>query len=34
MYYINKSFEDYNNLIKDIIKSLNNPEEKIKSNNY
>ena len=34
IYYMNKSFEDYNNLIKDIIKSLNNPEEKIKSNNY
>ena len=26
MYYINKSFEDYNNLIKDRIKTLNNPE--------
>ena len=32
MYYINKSFEDYNNLIKDRIKTLNNPEEKKKLN--
>ena len=36
MYYINKSFEDYNNLIKDVINSSNNPnkKKKIKSKNY
>ena len=32
MYYINKSFEDYNNLIKELINSSNNPDEKKKLN--
>ena len=32
IYFINKSFEDYNILIKDIIKSSNNSEEKKKLN--
>ena len=32
MYYINKSFEDFNNIIKYRIKTLNNPNEKKKLN--